>query len=256
MKNLLLTCVVVTILSACKLETNVTVKKEKETTEISFITADSIKIYGNLYGDDLSASTILLFHQGGSNAEGEYSSIIPILRKQGFNVLATDQRTGGQRYGSYNKTMSNFHTEAFSYCDAYPDLEAALEFIIDKGFTGKKIIWGSSYSASLVIQLANNHPKDVNAVLAFSPAAGGPMVNCNPNKYFKSLQVPLLVLRPSSEMEYESSQTQLDSAKHYLHETYVAKNGVHGSSMLVDERVEGNAGKTWTVVNDFLSKFK
>jgi len=189
------------LFSSCRYE----IKKEKAiesniVREISFYTPDSIKIFGDLYELDKKGSTILLFHQGGSNAKGEYASIIPKLIEKEFNVLAIDQRMGGQAYGSYNRTLANIPTNSFGdgygYCDAYNNIESALNFIIESDFTGNKILWGSSYSASLAIQLANNRQDDIKGVLAFSPASGGPMKECRPDEYFVSLEVPLLLLRP------------------------------------------------------------
>ncbi|KAA3623999.1 MAG: hypothetical protein DWQ02_23740 [Bacteroidetes bacterium] len=226
--------------------------------EISFYTPDSIKIFGDLYELDKKENTILLFHQGGSNARGEYRSIIPKLIEEGFNVLAIDQRVGGQYYGNYNRTLANIPTnsygDGYGYCDAYNNLESALDYIIDSGFSGNKIIWGSSYSASLAIQLANNRQNDINGVLAFSPASGGSMKNCLPDKYFESLKLPLIILRPPNEMESEHSKLQFELANKYNHETYVPKNGVHGSSMLVEERVGNNVEETWKVVISFLKE--
>ena len=228
--------------------------------EISFYTPDSIKIFGDLYELDKKENTILLFHQSGSNAKGEYASIIPKLIDKGFNILAIDQRVGGQYYGNYNRTLANIPTnrygDGYGYCDAYNNLESALNFIIDSGFSGAKIIWGSSYSASLAIQLANNRQNDINGVLAFSPASGGSMKDCLPNKYFETLKIPLIILRPPNEMENENSKLQFDLANKYNHQTYVPKNGVHGSSMLVKERVGSNVEDTWTVVLSFLNKIE
>ena len=226
--------------------------------EISFYTPDSIKIFGDLYELDKKENTILLFHQGGSNARGEYATIIPKLIEEGFNILAIDQAVGGQFYGNYNLTLANIHTHRFGdgygYCDAYNNLESALDYIIDSGFSGDKIIWGSSYSASLAIHLANNRQNDINGVLAFSPATGGSMKDFLPSKYFESLKLPLIILRPPNEMENESSKLQFDLANKYNHQTYVAKNGVHGSSMLVKERVGNDVEETWKVVISFLNE--
>jgi len=226
--------------------------------EINFYTPDSIKIFGDLYELDKKENTILLFHQGGSNARGEYATIIPKLIEKGYNILAIDQRVGGQFYGNYNRTLANIPTNSFGdgygYCDAYNNLESALDYIIDSGFTGNKIIWGSSYSASLAIQLANNRQNDIHGVLAFSPASGGSMKDCLPGKYFESLKLPLIILRPPNEMESENSKLQFELANKYGHQTYAAKNGVHGSSMLVKERVGNDVEETWKVVYAFLNK--
>lgn len=228
--------------------------------EISFYTSDSIKIFGDLYELDKKGPTILLFHQGGSNARGEYVKIIPRLLLEGFNILAIDQRMGGQIYGNYNRTIANIPNNNFAnnytYCDAFNNLEGAFDYLTNLGFTGNKILWGSSYSASLAIQLANKRQKGVDGVLAFSPAAGGPMQACSPNPYFETLKVPLLLLRPPNEMKNESSIAQFELAKEYNHQTYVAQYGAHGASMLMEERVGHNTEANWEVVLAFLSKHK
>ena len=56
------------------------------------------------------------------------------------------------------------------YCDVYPDLEAALAFALEEAGVSQVIIWGSSYSASLVYRLAAEHPNEVSALVAASPA--------------------------------------------------------------------------------------
>jgi len=235
---------------------NKVINESTNVKEISFFTSDSIQIFGDLYELDKKGKTILLFHQGGSNARGEYAPIIPILLEQGYNVLAIDQRSGGQYYGSYNRTLANIPTnvygDGYGYCDAYNNLEGALDFIIDLGFSGNKIVWGSSYSASLVIQLANNRQNDIDGVLAFSPASGGSMKDCLPDPYFETLEKPLLLLRPPNEMESENSKLQFDLAKKFNHQTYVPGSGVHGSSMLVEDRVGSDVQDTWNVVLTFL----
>ncbi len=221
--------------------------------EVNFVTADSIQIIADLYESNKTAPTILLFHQGGSNARAEYGTIIPRLMEKGYNIIAVDQRRGGQRYGSYNRTIARMPESNFSYCDAYADLESTLDYLIKSGFSGSKILWGSSYSAALAIKLANDRPEAVDAVLAFSPASGGPMEGCQPNEYFETLQVPLLLLRPAREMEIASVQAQFDLARENNHQVYVAENGVHGSSMLVAKRVKADVAENWQIVESFIS---
>lgn len=247
------------LFTACKPDsTDKKNSKQEIHREISFYTPDSIQIFGDLYENNKESPTILLFHQSGSNARAEYQSIIPKLTEKGCNVLAIDQRVGGQIYGSYNRTLTqikdNSYDNPYSYCDAYNNLESALDFVIQQQFTGPKVLWGSSYSASLAIQLASNRGKDIKGVLAFSPASGGPMEPCKPDLYFDAVKVPLLLLRPSSEMESEKSKAQFKLAEEKGHETYVAQNGVHGSSMLVSERVKANVDDNWTTVQNLLSK--
>ena len=226
--------------------------------EIHFYTTDSIQIFGDLYVQDKNGSTIILFHQGGSNARGEYGPILPRLMDKGFNILAIDQRVGGQYYGSYNRTLANIpnnsYGDGYGYCDAYNNLESALDYIIASGFSGKKLIWGSSYSASLAIQLAHQRQDDIDGVLAFSPASGGPMKDCLPDPYFATLKVPLIMLRPPNEMESENSKMQFRTANEYNHRTFVPQKAVHGSSMLVKNRVGADVEETWNVVFSFLDE--
>ena len=225
--------------------------------EVSYYTPDSIQIIGDLYENNKAWPTILLFHQGGSNARGEYGTIIPKLLEQEFNILAIDQRVGGQYYGSFNRTLANIPThiygDGYGYCDAYNNLESALDYVLNAGFSGKKILWGSSYSATLAIQLAHNRPADIDGVLAFSPAAGAPLKDCNPEQYLATLEVPLLLLKPPNEAESENGKKQLEMARTNNHETYVPAHGIHGSSMLVAARVGHPVDPTWKVVMEFLA---
>ncbi|MEM7086206.1 MAG: hypothetical protein AAF489_08500 [Bacteroidota bacterium] len=267
MKNkVLISICLIAIVSACqkKDKTVDTITEDPikvdSAKEISFMTSDSIKIIGDLYELDKADPIILLFHQGGSNARAEYGTIIPKLVDKGFNVLATDQRMGGQIFGNYNRTLTHISDHNFGnpygFCDAYNNLESALDFVISSGFTGKKIIWGSSYSATLAIQLANKNQGKIDGVLAFSPATGRAMKDCLSSPYFETLKVPLLVLRPPNEMEDENVQAQFELAKANGHQTYAAKYGVHGSSMLVKERVKNDVSENWKVVHTFLEQIR
>lgn len=48
----------------------------------------------------------------------------------------------------------------------------------------------------------------------------------------------------------------IDLANQFNHQTYAAKYGVHGSSMLVPERVGHQVDETWKVVIAFLNKIR
>lgn len=267
MKNLILIGVILcSVILCCETPPQKQVAELKpvttttEVTEINFITSDGIRIVGDLYERKKEDPTILLFHQAGSNARGEYGPIIPRLILMGYNVLAIDQRSGGQQFGSYNRTIAQLPDTSFyqeyGYCDAYNNLEGALDFMIQQGFTGPKIIWGSSYSAALVVQLASKRSEDIAGVLAFSPASGGALADCNPNDYFSTITIPMLVLRPPHEMEVESVQVQADLARSHQFEVFVGEYGRHGSSMLVKDRVGHSVEDTWEAVIAFLNKVK
>ena len=259
-KSHLVISFILLILLACKEKpavAEVEVKSKKSSNEIHFYTNDSIKVYGDLYVTDKAAPTLLIFHQGGSNTRAEYKSIIPTLKKEGFNILTIDQRVGGQYfYGGYNRTVAEISKNEYHYCDAYPDMQAALKYAIDSGFIGEKILWGSSYSGTLALQLAEENKDVISGVLVFSPASGNAMKDCQPDAYLQSLKMPLLLMKPGSEMQSERSQNQMKLAKENGHQSYIAQNGVHGSSMLDESRIEGSSDATWKIVKTFLSQFK
>ena len=223
---------------------------------VQFQTTDGVTIFGDLYRANapLDAPVILFFHQGGSAGRPEYGPLVGRILAQGYHGLAIDQRLGGSMLGGENRTVAQLGSDQYNYCDAYPDLEAALAFIHERGFAGPRVLWGSSYSAALVVQLAARRPDDVAAVLAFSPASGDPMAGCEPMPYSGDVNAPLLVLRPSSEMDIERVRLQMESFRSDGHETYVANPGVHGSSLLNPQRVGAPTDQSWTVVLDFLRR--
>lgn len=226
-------------------------KSPPKSREVTFNSKDGIKLYADIYESKKgkSAPLIMLFHQGGGDVRGEYAPIIPKLLKQGYNVMATDVRQGGSRFGT-NRTMANIKQE-FGYCDAYPDLEAALDFAKAQGFSGKKIAWGSSFTAALVFQLASKRGNDLAGILGFSPASGGPMTACKPSLYAKDVKIPALGIRPRREMR--TGIIQFTEFKKHGIQTYVAENGVHGSSMLVEARVKGDVEAHWKKVLAFIA---
>ena len=221
--------------------------------EVALNAADGVQLFGDLYlgPEGRAGPLILAFHQGGGDSRGEYGPLVPRLLQHGFSVLAIDQRSGGDRFGMRNRTVDALTDEA-SMCSAYADLEAALRFAKSEGFTGPRIAWGSSYSAAHVVRLAAEYSEDIDGVLAFSPASGGPMAECPPTPYIALVTQPLLMLRPSSEMERASSKTQMDAFRDSGHQTFVSDPGTHGSSMLNANRVDGPVEPTWSVVLDFL----
>jgi len=231
-----------------------TVNAIAKTVEVHFDAADGVRIYGDIYrsADGDNAPVILLFHQGGGDARGEYTQIAIRLMDNGYNVLAIDQRAGGDRFGGGNRTMAALDGQEYGYCDAYPDLEAALSYMRAEGFDGRLAIWGSSYSAALAFQLVVKNSDEVSALLGFSPSSGAPLADCSLLPYISQIDVPALALRPQGEFEVESVQAQMKEFEAHGIQTYVANPGVHASSMLNAERVGASTEAAWTVVLEFL----
>ena len=224
---------------------------------LTITAADGVTLHGEVYsgGLDDSAPLVLLFHQAGSNGRGEYATIAPWLNENGFRAIAWDQRSGGDRFGSTNRTAASLpEGTSTEYCDAYPDLQAALDHAIGTDMAEKVIVWGSSYSAALVFRLAAENPDKVAGVVSCSPAAGGPMVNCRARMWLGGLRAPALVLRPASEMETSTSGQQRDLFLAANVDFHMVEEGVHGSSMLVDERTKQDMSTSRALVIGWLKR--
>ena len=138
----------------------------------SFKASDGLEITASTYfSHPKTAPLILLFHQAGWS-RGEYNEIAPQLNELGFNCIAVDLRSGGEVNGVINETSKRaiLENKGTTYVDALVDINSAIDYVKLNHKEAKKIIiWGSSYSAGLVLKVAGDR-KDVDAALAFSPA--------------------------------------------------------------------------------------
>lgn len=135
---------------------------------ITFPTDDDILVTADHYLNDKDLPYILLFHQANSS-RGEYQETALKLLKLGYNCLAVDLRSGKEINYIQNQTAARAVENKLpvTYLDAEKDILASIAYV--KEISSKKIIlFGSSYSASLVMKIGNHHP-DVEAVVAFSP---------------------------------------------------------------------------------------
>ena len=100
-----------------------------ETRTFTTEASDGVVVHGEVYtatGVDPKAPLILLFHQGAGDSRGEYTPLVPRLLDEGYNLVAIDQRRGGDRFEGVNRTLAGVPGREFSYCDVMPDLRAAL----------------------------------------------------------------------------------------------------------------------------------
>lgn len=137
---------------------------------IEYPSKDGLQITADLYEAPSTDTFILLFHQAGWS-RGEYKETAPKLNAMGYSCLAIDQRSGGEINGVKNKTNERAIKagKKTEFIDAFQDIEATVTFV-KKTYQPKKIIiWGSSYSSSLVLKYAGDYPDSVDAVLSFSP---------------------------------------------------------------------------------------
>lgn len=214
---------------------------------------DGTKVYGETYFADLpeTAPLISLFHQARSNGRGEYGPLTDWLNGLGFRVIAWDQRSGGPFLGSENRTAAEA-TGGKEFCDAYPDVEAGVAYAHEAAKGAPLIVWGSSYSASLVFAAAAQHPDEVDAVVAMSTATGGMLDKCGAKKGLPNLAGPALAVWPQKEEGQAKALHDLLAAKNV--EVQIVADGVHGSSMLVDDRTKRDMSGARAHVAEWLAK--
>ena len=210
---------------------------------------DGGRVHATFHGatTDKAVASLLLLHQARGDARGEYGPVVEDLSREGFDLLLLDLRSGGDLFGE-NRTAANYVQDTIGYCDAIPDIEAAIDWLAKR--EAPLFVVGSSYSAALAIRAADVAPDKVAGFVAFSPASGDPMAGCDPADHVSAAPNGF-VLRPASEMEIERVATQLDYFAQAGARTLVVENGVHGASMLVDERT----GADMAVVRDAVIAF-
>jgi dienelactone hydrolase len=211
---------------------------------------DGVTVYGTYYPATAPKALILLFHQAGSSS-GEYADIAPRLQREGFAALAIDQRVGGNLYGA-NRTMAAYQGKT-DYLGTLPDLEAALKW--GKAKDTPLVLWGSSYSASLVFMLANaaDAKDSVKAVIAFSPGEyfnDKKMVEAAAAK----VTVPVFVTSANAMEEQAEVKAIISATRATDRQQYVPRTGIHGSSTLNAAKNPGGADENWTAVLAFLKR--
>lgn len=226
---------------------------------VQFKAADGVEIFGSYYAATKSSRpVILLFHQAGSN-RFEYAPIAPKLVAAGFSCLAIDQRWGGEMWGHTNETVKKLgHTEtaADKMADLEADLEAALAWARTRNPHRKFILWGSSYSASLVFVVAAQHPEEVAGVLAFSP---GEYFQAHPTVIEDAamkVRVPVFVTSENDTDQLRQATRIFDAVASRDRVHYKAQFAVHGSSTLRTDRNAKGAAANWAAVTKFLRQFE
>lgn len=226
---------------------------------VQFKAGDGVELFGVYYAaPNSSRPLILLFHQAGSN-HFEYTPIAPKLVAAGFSCLAIDQRWGGEMWGHTNETVKKLgHTEtaAGNVADLESDLEAALAWARTRNPHRKFILWGSSYSASLVFVVAAQHPEEVAGVLAFSP---GEYFENHPTMIEDAamkVRVPVFITSENDPDQLRQAVRIYDAVGSRDKVHYKAQFAVHGSSTLRTDRNAKGAAANWAAVMKFLKQFE
>ncbi len=222
--------------------------QSKDYQQVSFPSGDGLMLTADLYmPHPKTAPFILLFHQA-RWSRGEYREIAPKLNALGYNCLALDQRSGDAindvKNASYALAVEQ--GKGTRYKDAKPDLEAAIARAKKYYATGKLIIWGSSYSSTLVLQLMGEQPEIADAALAFAPGDYFPI-------QAENISRPVFITSAKNEKDnwwsiYE--KIPAEGKAYFLPETA----GNHGSRALWSQFPD--SGAYWEAVKNFLGKLE
>ncbi len=220
---------------------------------ITFASKDNLLITADLYmTSNEKAPLIILFHQAGFS-RGEYQEIAPKLNALGFNCLATDQRSGREVNGVENKTAQEAQKLGLpvEYINAFPDLQATLEYVVNNFPSEKIIIWGSSYSAALNFVLGSKYKEKIHKILAFSPGEYFTFENRMIQDFAAEIDCPVFIT--SAKGEHESWKGIFERLKDTNKQFYLPETeGFHGSRALWEQN-QGNE-KVWEAVKTFLLK--
>lgn len=250
MKYLKLNILFLLFLMACEGEQKTTEFKGKT---ITFPSKDGLTITADLYKIDDKSPYILLFHQAGFS-RGSYREIAPKLNQMGFNCLAIDQRSGEEANGVTNETnqVAQKQNKGTEYPDALLDLEAAYDYAKNELKAEKLVLWGSSYSASLVLYLANQYKGDITGVLAFSPGEYFELEGKNIASHASQITNPVFITSAKDEKgQWQGIYDNISSEKVFF---LPESEGFHGSKALWEEN-EGSQ-EYWVAVKKFLTAIK
>jgi len=136
---------------------------------LDILSMDQLIMKADFYFLDANRPTIILCHQAGSS-RGEYLATAPEFNKLGYNCLAIDQRSGKEMNNVTNETAKRAKEGDMptTYLDAEQDIKAAIRWVKLTHPNQDIILLGSSYSASLVLKVAQEEDA-VTKVLSFSP---------------------------------------------------------------------------------------
>jgi hypothetical protein len=137
--------------------------------KVTFLASDKLIVTADLYKPYDTLPYIILCPDQKSS-RGEFKDIVKKFNKLGFNCLAVDLRNGGTNNGVVNETagLAQLKHYTSTLYDVELDIQAAMNYVSQKS-KRKMILFGSGYSASLVLDIAANDGR-VCAVFAFSPA--------------------------------------------------------------------------------------
>jgi dienelactone hydrolase len=225
--------------------------EEYRSERVEFKAPDGLLVNAYLFEIGKGKPVILLCHQAGYN-HMEYADIAPKLNKLGYNCLAIDQRSGGNFADKPNISAERAKKKGLKHemIDAQQDIKAAIDYLYNR-YKKEVIIWGSSYSSSLVLLEGVSNDK-VKAMIAFSPGDYFGEAAPSLSTAFAKTKKPFMVT--SSKEEAPALTTLIgDKSMQTNQSQFIPESeGFHGSRALWEG--QKGAENYWHSITTFLSK--
>ncbi len=221
--------------------------------KITFPSLDGLTITANLYHLNDSAPVIVLCHQA-NFCKAEYAGIAKTLMEKGFNCLAIDQRSGRGLVEEFNETWLEAvkQKKPTDFLDAEQDIVAAVNFAAKK-YGRKIIVWGSSYSSTLVLFIAMTND-NVKAVISFSPGDYFIKEKGSLTKMLATFSKPMFVTSSKEESKELSAMVSGMKMNENQMQFIPDSTGYHGSRALW--KTNENNEEYWKAIDGFLTKVK
>ncbi len=219
---------------------------------VEFKAKDGLDVVAYLYEINEDYPYILLFHQGGYS-KGEFKDVAIRLLNLKYNCLAVDLRHGGMVNFIPNETVLNAQNMEMdvSMFDAKKDMEAAIEYAFERS-KKQVLLLGSSFSGTLAIKIAKNHPK-VKGVMAYSP---GDFFKNRFSLYDEVKDYDKLLYVAGSQLEYPYLLSLMEKAPRENITIFQPQNAVgrHGAkSLWKDDEVYK---EYWLSLLNYINKIK
>ncbi len=213
---------------------------------------DGLEMRAIVYAIDSTSPVIVLCHQARMN-NYEYAEIAPKLNALGYNCVALDQRSGGPMDAHENVTFNNATAKGLptGYTTSLSDITAGVNLAAAQ-FKQPVILWGSSYSASLVLKVAMEN-NNVKSVITFSPILkfddGSTAAD-----YFKNYTGKPIFMTSTEKEAAPLTKAMGHLSDEVLYQYYPDMKGTHGSKALWSSDPANE--EYWAEVEKWLSAHK
>ena len=221
---------------------------------VTFQSSDNLTITADFYETEtVSKKWMIMCHQA-EYSRGEYKEIARRMIKLNYNCLAIDMRSGGEVNYVPNETAVEAKRlglpQTFLSCEV--DILSAIEYVKSREKDAEIVLFGSSFSASLCLKIAQERP-DIKAVIAFSPGEFfSPQISMK--KTITGMSIPIYVGCAQSEYQYEKTMFEGVKPQKVVIFRPEKADGMHGAKTLWWESTTRN--EYWLSLLFFLNSLQ